>query len=94
VLLDAAGAALLRSHSQQSFTRKTEVAHKPDTCISVEASRWLPPDADDGIDTDADADAGTDDDSCRVMAHTIRQLLLPRTRLFRATSLAGDFLAV
>ena len=64
----------------------------------MEASRWLPPDADDeavaDADADADADAGTDDDSCRVMAHTLRQLLLPRTRLFRATSLAGDNVAV
>ena len=30
------------------------------------------------------------DDSCFMMADTIRLLLLPRTRLFRAASLAGD----
>jgi hypothetical protein len=39
---------------------------------------------------DPDENADVLDDSCFVMADTIRLLLLPRTRLFRAASLAGN----
>lgn len=62
---------------------------------SVESSRWLPADdeadAEGAAETDVidSADADDNDDSCRVMADTICLLLLPRTRLFRAASLAG-----
>jgi hypothetical protein len=62
-------------------------------CFTVEASRWLPFDAEadasappaDDIDEDDAAD-----DACFMMADTIRLLLHPRTRLFRAASLAGE----
>jgi len=62
---------------------------------SVESSRWLPTDdeadAEGAAETDVIDSAASDDndDSCRVMADTLRLLLLPRTRLFRAASLAG-----
>ena len=69
---------------------------------SVESSRWLLADDETDVEVAAGAEgvaetdvidatvAGDNDDSCRVMADTIRLLLLPRTRLFRAASLAGD----
>jgi hypothetical protein len=92
VLLDAAGVILLRwqrAKPQNSLPLYTGV--------SVEASRWLSADvdvndaarADDGTAGD-DANSDSDADSCCVMADTIRLLLLPRSRLCRAASLAGD----
>jgi hypothetical protein len=64
-------------------------------CFAVEASRWLPFDA----ETDASPSAADNDDddaaddACLMIADTIRLLLLPRTRLFRAASLAGEPIA-